>query len=174
MKAPKGILIVLAVVAGTLLLAAPASAATQLNQYEKQLVTLVNKERAKRGLASLRVNSKLVGAARGHSSEMGGFKYFDHSSSDGESWSSRVVRYGYTRQGYDYWKAGENIYFGAQLWSSPVACVDAWMRSKAHRSVLLTRVFRDIGVGAVKTDSGYGSIDGTVWFFTMDVGRRIQ
>lgn len=174
MKTPKGILIVLAVVIGTLLLAAPALAATQLNQYEKQLVTLVNKERAKRGLAPLRVNGKLVEAARGHSAEMGGLKYFDHDSSDGESWSSRVVRYGYARQGYAYWKAGENIYYGAQLWSSPVACVGAWMKSRAHRTVLLTKVFRDIGVGAVKTDSGYGSIDGPVWFFTMDVGRRIQ
>jgi uncharacterized protein YkwD len=174
MKAPKGILIVLVVVLGTLLLAAPALANIKLNHYEKQLVSLVNKQRAKRGLAALQVNRKLVTAARGHSTEMGEVKYFDHPSASGETWSSRVMRYGYTRTGYDYWKAGENIYYGAQLYSSPVACVDAWMKSKAHRTVLLTKVFRDVGVGAVKTDTGYGDVDGTVWFFTMDVGRRIQ
>jgi uncharacterized protein YkwD len=84
------------------------------------------------------------------------------------------VRYGYTRRGYDYWKAGENIYYGAMLYSSPVACVGAWMRSRSHRKVLLTKVFRDLGVGAVKTETGYGDMDGTVWFFTMDVGRRIR
>lgn len=174
MKSPKGILIVLIVVVGTLLLAAPALAATQLNSYEKQVVTLINKQRAKRGLPQLRVNGKLVEAARGHSTEMGELKYFTHGSASGETWSSRIVRYGYTRQGYSYWKAGENIYFGAGLWSSPVACVDGWMKSKSHRTVILTRAFRDIGVGAVKTDTGYGDIDGAVWFFTMDVGRRIQ
>lgn len=174
MKSPKGILIVLAVVVGTLLLAAPALAATQLNSYEKQLVTLVNKERAKRGLAQLRVNGKLVEAARSHSAEMGELKYFAHESASGEAWSSRVIRYGYSRQGYGRWKAGENIYWGANLYSSPVACVDGWMKSSAHRAVILTKAFRDIGVGAVKTDTGYGDVDGTVWFFTMDVGRRSQ
>jgi uncharacterized protein YkwD len=174
MKSPKGILLVLAILVGTLLLAAPALATTQLNNYEKQLINLVNKERAKRGLAQLRVNGKLVEASRSHSTEMGEAKYFDHSSADGEKWSSRVVRYGYKREGYDYWKAGENIYYGANIYSSPVACVDAWMKSKAHKAVLLTKVFRDVGVGAVKTDTGYGDIDGVVWFFTLDLGRRTQ
>ena len=42
-----------------------------------------------------------------------------------------------------------------------------------HRAVLLTKVFREIGVGAVKIDDGYGNIDGTVWFFTLDLGRRV-
>jgi len=174
MKSPKGILIVLVIVVLSLLLAAPALAATQLNSYEKQLITLINKERTKRGLAQLRVNAKLTQSARGHSAEMGELKYFDHNSPSGETWSSRVVRFGYTRQGYDYWKAGENLYYGAMLYSSPVACVDAWMRSRGHRAVLLTKMFRDIGVGAVKTQTGYGDIDGVVWFFTMDVGRRIR
>ena len=44
---------------------------------------------------------------------------------------------------------------------------------EAHRAVILTRVFRHIGLGAVKTDTGYGSIDGAVWFFTLDAGRRV-
>jgi uncharacterized protein YkwD len=174
MKSPKGILIVLIVVVCSLLLVAPALATTQLNRYEQQLASLINKERAKRGLAKLRVNAKLTQSARGHSAEMGELKYFAHTSPGGENWSSRVVRYGYTRQGYDYWKTGENIYYGAMLYSSPVACVDAWMRSRSHRNVILTKVFRDLGVGAVKTETGYGDIDGTVWFFTMDIGRRIR
>jgi uncharacterized protein YkwD len=174
MKSPKGILIVLIVVVCSLLLAAPALASTQLNSYEKQLVTLINKERAKRGLAQLRVNARLTESARGHSAEMGELKYFAHSSPNGESWSTRVVRYGYTREGYDYWKAGENIYYGGMLYSSPVACIDAWMHSRSHRNVILTKVFRDLGVGAVKTETGYGDMDGTVWFFTMDIGRRIR
>jgi len=173
-RPPKSILIVLAVVICSLFSAAPALATVQLNSYEKQVVSLVNKQRAKRGLAKLRVNARLVSAARGHSTEMGEVKYFAHNSANGESWSRRVIRYGYKRSGYSYWKAGENIYWGSSLYSSPVACVNAWMHSKAHRTVILTKRFRDIGVGAVKTCTGYRGIDGTVWFFTMDVGRRIR
>jgi uncharacterized protein YkwD len=175
-KSPKGILIVLAVVVCSFFLAAPALASTQLNGYEKQLVSLINKERAKHGLCALRVNVKLVNSARGHSTEMGQLKYFSHESQipQGESWSSRIVRYGYGRQGYHHWKAGENIYWGAQLYSSPVICVDSWMDSPAHRAVILTKGFRDLGVGAYKTDSGFGGVDGVVWVFTMDAGLRAQ
>lgn len=176
MKSPKGILIVLAVVICSFFLAAPALASTQLNPYEKQLVSLINKERTKRGLSALRVNARLVDASRSHSAEMAQLNYFGHDSQNpqGESWSSRIVRYGYGRQGYGYWKAGENIYWGAQLYSSPVICVDSWMHSPEHRAVILTRTFRDLGVGAYKTDAGYQSVDGVVWVFTMDVGRRTQ
>jgi uncharacterized protein YkwD len=176
MKSPKGILIVLAVVVCSFFLAAPALASTQLNGYEKQLVSLINKERTKHGLRALRLNAKLIDSARAHSTEMGELKYFGHDSQQprGESWSSRIVRYGYGRQGYSHWKAGENIYWGAQLYSSPVLCFDSWMHSAEHRAVVLTRNFRDLGVGACKTDSGFGNVDGTVWMFTMDVGSRTQ
>ena len=157
----------------SLLLAAPSLAAVSLGKYEKQLVAEINKQRAKRGLSKLRVNTKLVTAARAHSTDMGRRKYFDHNSPEGETWSARIVRYGYTRSGCSYWKAGENLYYGAGLFSSPCVVVKAWMESKAHRKVMLTKVFRDIGVGAVKAGDGYGGVDGVVWFFTMDVGRRI-
>jgi len=55
---------------------------------------------------------------------------------------------------------------GAGLFSSPVLIVDKWMKSSMHRAVILTQSFRDLGVGAVS--------DGTVWFFTLDLGRRVR
>jgi uncharacterized protein YkwD len=172
-KPSRIVVVILLAVVGSLLLAAPSLAAVSLNKYEKQLVAEVNKQRAKRGLCKLRVNVKLVSAARAHSADMSQRKYFDHNSPDGECWSSRIVRYGYTRKGCRYWKAGENLYLGAGLFSSPYVVVKSWMSSKRHRTVILTSKFRDIGVGAVKTEDGYGSIDGVVWFFTLDLGRRI-
>jgi uncharacterized protein YkwD len=169
----KSMIIILIAIVGTLLLAAPALAATPLSSYEKQVAALVNKQRARFGLPQLRIQGKLVEAARVHSADMAQRKYFQHDSLSGETWSSRIIHCGYTRKGYRYWKAGENIYYGSGLYSSPLAVVRAWMKSPAHRAVILTRVFRDIGVGAVKTSSGFRGIDGTVWFFTLDVGRRI-
>ena len=173
MKTPRSIVIVLIAIVCSLFLAAPALASTSLNHYEKQLFRLVNKQRAKHGLAVLHLNQKLTNSTRAHSADMGEQKYFSHNSPDGETWSSRIVRYGYKRNGCSYWKAGEDIYYGAGVYSAPVAVIDAWMKSKAHRAVILTRTFRDVGVGAVKTDDGYGNIDGPVWFFTIDLGRRI-
>jgi uncharacterized protein YkwD len=172
-KSPRGILLLFAVIVCALALAAPALASSPLNNYERQLVAAINKERAKHGLSALRLNAKLVDSARGHSADMSARKYFDHDSPDGESWSSRIVRYGYTREGCSYWKAGENIYYGSGLYSSPYVAVRAWMGSKAHRAVILTKTFRDIGVGAVKTEDGYANINGVVWFLTLDVGRRV-
>ena len=171
MKRP--IVVILIAVVCSLALAAPALASTSLNSYEKQILALVNKQRAKHHLARLWVNTKLVNSARAHSTEMGEKKYFSHDSPTGEKWSARIVRHGYTKTGFSYWKAGENIYYGSGLYSSPIAVVKAWMASKAHRAVILTKVFRNIGIGAVKTDTGYDSCEGTVWFFTLDLGRRI-
>lgn len=169
----RSIIVSLIAIVCTLSLAAPALATVSLSNYEKQVFELVNKQRAKHGLARLWVNTKLVNAARAHSAEMAQKKYFSHSSANGETWSSRIIRYGYTRTGCSYWKAGENIYYGSGLYSSPVAVVKAWMASKPHRAVILTKVYRNIGIGAAKTDSGYAKCDGTVWFFTLDLGRRI-
>jgi uncharacterized protein YkwD len=173
MKTRCGIVIVLVALAALLFASMPAaaSAGVSLNSYEQQLVKLVNKERTDRHLAKLHVNVKLVDSARAHSTEMGVLQYLDHNSPTGETWSERIVRHGYSREGYRVWKAGENIAFGAGLYSSPVAVVDQWMQSPMHRDVILAKDFREIGVGAVSAD-GYGSIDGMVWFFTLDLGRR--
>jgi uncharacterized protein YkwD len=176
MKSPKSLLIVLAVIVAGLFLATPALADVQLNAYEKQIVALINKERGDRGLHAVRVNAKLVAAAGAHSAEMGRLDYFSHSSLQptGETWSSRIVRYGYGRSGYSNWSAGEDIYWGASLFSSPVACVNAWMASSQHRAVILNRTFRDIGVGAYKTDAGFRGASGIVWVFTLDMGHRAR
>ena len=174
MKTRCGIILVLVMLTALLLAALPAAApaAVELNPYEQQVVKLVNQERAKRHLVKLRVNAKLVDAARAHTADMGENQYFEHSSYDGTSWSDRVLKY-YVRDGYRRWKAGENIAWGAGLYSSPVSIVSGWMNSPVHRAVILTKDFREIGVGAASVE-GYGSVDGTVWFFTLDLGRRAK
>jgi uncharacterized protein YkwD len=155
-------------------LPAIASAGPALNSYELQLVTCVNLERAQRGLPRLRVSPSLVTSARTHSADMGQRKYFDHNVPGGETWQARVIRSGYSLRGYKVWKAGEDIYWGAGLKSSPVAAVDAWMHSASHRAVILAKGFRDIGVGAIQAPDGGGQASRPVWFFTMDAGVRTK
>ena len=175
MKSRCGIALLLIAVAALLIAAIPAvsSASTQLSTYEQQLVKYVNQERAKAGLGKLHVSAKLVDSARAHSTDMGALQYFDHDSPSGETWSQRILSHGYTREGYKTWKTGENIAWGSGLYSSPVAIVDSWMNSPMHRAVILAKDFRDVGVGAVSCN-GYASIDGMVWFFTLDLGRRAR
>jgi uncharacterized protein YkwD len=175
MKTRCGIVILLVALATLVVASMPvaAHAGVSLNSYEQQLVKCINTERASRHLAKLRINTKLVDSARAHSADMGEKQYFDHNSPGGETWSQRIVRHGYSREGYRTWKAGENIAWGSGLYSSPVAIVDAWMSSSMHRAVILTKDFREIGVGAVSC-KGYGGVDGMVWFFTLDLGRRAK
>jgi uncharacterized protein YkwD len=174
MKKRYGIVIMLAALAALLLMSIPAAApaATSLNPYEKQLISLINKQRAKRHLAALRINPKLMASSRAHSAEMASCKYFAHESANGEAFSVRIVNHGYSRAGYRTWKTGENLYWGAGLYSSPYLVVQGWMKSPSHRQVILTKTFRDIGVGAIVAEDGYGDCSGPVWFFTLDAGRR--
>ena len=130
MKMQRSLIIVLIAIACTLLFATPALASTPLNSYEKQVATLVNKQRARFGLPQLRAPRQ---ADRGRARPLDGHgpaAELEHNSPSGETWSSRIVRCGYTRKGYSYWKAGENIYYGSGLYSSPFVVVKAWMKSR--------------------------------------------
>jgi uncharacterized protein YkwD len=174
-KSRRGMFALLVVLALLLLaaFAVPALAGTDLNSYEQQLVKCVNQERAKKDLAKLKVQAALVEAARAHSADMGENKYLEHDSLDGSSFADRIMQFGYDRDGYSMWKAGEDIAWGAGLYSSPVLIVDEWMASPAHRAVILNKSLREIGVGAVSTE-GYDAVEGTVWFFTLDAGVRAK
>jgi len=168
-KKPTAVMIVLIAVVCSLFIVAPALAAAQLNTNEKQLMASINKVRAKHGLVKFRVNEKLWDAARGHSTEMSEKKYFYHASyGKKEVWSARILRYG-----YKYRTVGEDIYWAGGLTGClPSEVVKAWMKSPAHRKVILTRAFRDIGPGAAMAPDGYGKCTGAVWFYTLDLGRR--
>jgi uncharacterized protein YkwD len=146
--------------------------ALQPSYAEQMALDLINKQRAKRGLRALRLSDALTAAARAHSAEMGSRKFFSHDSSNGESFASRISRYGYSRSGYRSWAAGEDIYWGSGLYGTAVAAVQAWMRSSSHRAVILKRDFRDVGIGAVDCSSGFGGAKGTVTFYPLDAGRR--
>ena len=175
MKSRRGMLALLVALAVFILaaLAAPALAGTQLNPYEQQLAKYVNQERAKKDLPKLKVHASLVTAARAHAADMGTQKYFQHDSLDGSTFADRMVAAGYDREGYRNWRAGENIAWGSGLYSAPSLIVAQWMDSPAHRAVILSKSFKEIGVGAVSTE-GYGSVEGVVWFFTIDLGARAK
>jgi uncharacterized protein YkwD len=130
------------------------------------ILCLVNAERSERGLPRLRTNDDLERAAQDHSSDMVERRFFAHDSPGGASVRDRVERTGYLR-GARRWSLGENIGWASRSISSPAGMVRAWMESPGHREIILTRAFREAGIGiamGVPKGSGAGAT------FTMDFG----
>lgn len=109
--------------------------------YEKQVVDLVNKERAANGLAPLTLNEKLCGVARTKSQDMKDLGYFSHTSPTYGSPFDMMKSFGIS-----YRTAGENIAMGQR---TPEEVVNAWMNSPGHRANILNPSFTQIGVGYV-------------------------
>jgi uncharacterized protein YkwD len=130
---------------------------------------LINRERAARGLRRLRPNSRLGVAATRHSRDMVRRAYFSHDTAGGGSFVRRVLSARYVSR-RAAWSLGENIAWGAGRLASPAATVDAWMRSPGHRANILSRSFREIGVGIAPGTPRRGVGPGAV--YTTDFGRR--
>lgn len=120
-----------------------SKADSSLNAFEKEVVELTNKERAKQGLKALSVDSKLSKSARAKSQDMKDKNYFSHTSPTYGSPFDQMKKFGIT-----YKSAGENI---AQGQRSPQEVVTAWMNSEGHRANILNKSYTHIGVGYVKS-----------------------
>ena len=125
-----------------------------VTSYEKEVVRLVNEERAARGLKALTYNWELCRVARYKSQDMKDNGYFSHTSPVYGSPFQMMKNFGIA-----YRSAGENIARGQK---SPRAVVDAWMNSSGHRANILNPSFTEIGVGYVA--------DGSYWT-QMFIGR---
>ena len=135
--------------------AATASAATDA-QMARQVITLVNRERAKVKCSPLRIGTALGKAAQLHSADMAKYNYFSHTSRDGRSPWQRI-----RAQNYAYGSA-ENIAAGQR---TPAAVMDAWMNSAGHRENILNCSNKAVGVGVARGGS-YGI------YWTQDFGTR--
>ena len=117
--------------------AAPAQAPAYASRDDLagQVVSLVNAERARQGLGSLRVDAELTRAARVRAREIA--RTFSHTRPDGSDWST-VSAAAY----------GENIARGQ---NSAQKVMAAWMTSSTgHRETILRPSYGSIGVCAIK------------------------
>ena len=114
---------------------------TSVTNYEKEVVRLVNEERAKNGLKPLTYDWELSRVARIKSQDMKDNKYFSHTSPIYGSPFQMMKSFG-----IKYRSAGENIARGQ---ATPQAVVNAWMNSSGHRANILNSSFTHIGVGYV-------------------------
>ena len=109
--------------------------------FEKEVVRLVNVERESRGLKALTYDWELSRVARYKSRDMRDNNYFSHNSPTYGTPFQMMKSFGIT-----YKIAGENIAKGQ---ATPEAVVRAWMNSSGHRKNILNSSFTHIGVGYV-------------------------
>ncbi len=112
--------------------------------FAKQVVNLVNEERAKAGVSALVLDETLASAAMVRATEIE--TSFSHTRPDGRSFSTVL-----SDMGIQYRRSGENIAWGQQ---SPKAVMEGWMNSKGHRANILNPNFTKIGVGYRKNAAG--------------------
>jgi uncharacterized protein YkwD len=151
--------------------AAGPAAAFDRRASERALLGLINHARTRRGLARLRLDTPLDRAALSHSRSMLSHGRFSHLSIGGGSCCARLVRAGYGRKGCSSWAVSEVIGWGAGLRGTPRAIFTAWMHSSSHRSILLRKRWRDVGIGAAS--GRFHGLSGAV-LFTVDLGRRTR
>jgi uncharacterized protein YkwD len=132
-----------------------AGAPTRNVSAENLAVRFTNAQRAQHGCSALRVDTRLVTAAREHSRDMRVRHYFGHDTPGGKTPWDRIMADGYSRPG------AENIAMG---YATAQAVVNGWMRSPGHRANILNCSLKAVGMGVE-----YGS--GGPWW-TQDFGYK--
>lgn len=151
--------------------AACASAAihpAQLGHAKARQTTLclLNRERRARGLRPLRLNRRLSIAAARHSRNMVRKDFFAHG-----NFVARILNARYVGR-RAAWSLGENIAWGTGSLATPAEIVRGWMNSSGHRHNILSRRFRDIGIGIARGAPGMGRSVAPGATYTTDFGRK--
>lgn len=112
---------------------------SNISSFEQQVLDLTNAERAKAGLAPLKLNTELSRVARIKSQDMRDKNYFDHNSPTYGSPFDMMRSFG-----IKFTAAGENIAAGQ---TTPQQVVQGWMNSPGHRQNILNANYNQIGIG---------------------------
>jgi uncharacterized protein YkwD len=150
-------------VGGARLLAnATSAAAWRPSSDECAFLSIINSYRGKSGLAPLTISLTLGAAAEDHSLDMASNDYFDHTLSNGTSWSDNITKHGYPKGTV----RAENIAAGRAAASD---VFDQWRNSAGHNANMLGSKFRAIGIGrSENADSTY------TWYWTTTFGSTVD
>ena len=109
-------------------------------ELARQLLTLVNIERARVGVTPLTMSERLTVAAEDYACTMAGEDFFDHihpATGDGPGARAAAV-------GYEFFAVGENLAGGQP---TAAEAFDGWMSSPSHRYNLLSPEWKETGIG---------------------------
>ncbi|MBI2636404.1 CAP domain-containing protein [Candidatus Peregrinibacteria bacterium] len=115
--------------------------------FRRDVLSIVNQERQKRGIATLTRNPILERSAQIHANDMAKRNFFSHIAPDGTDLEDRIRATGYFVKpcncsvSFPY---GENIAKGQK---NAKDVMSAWMRSSTHRENILNGKFKEFGLG---------------------------
>ena len=119
--------------------------ATPVDPVVAELLEGHNQERAKAGLGPLKLEPKLMEAARAHAKDMAERVEMTHEGSDGSTPQQRVVG-----AGYHYLLTGENV---ARGYRAIPEVMQSWMESPPHKKNILGD-FTEIGLAKALDKEG--------------------
>lgn len=135
----------------------------------KALVCDINVIRERNGVHALRWNATVAQPAQAFAQELAGRRAISHASSDGRDPKDRIFATGYFN-GFAAWLVLENVDWGSNAYSTPLATALGWMNSDAHRANLLDPQAAEIGVGIAQ-----GELDGRIGngtYYVADFAAR--
>jgi uncharacterized protein YkwD len=135
------------------------AALPSLEQMEKDLLLVLNRERTARNLPALTPFPPLAALARRQSSEMARLSILMHTSATGKSYTDRLVDAGVL-----FAANGENV--ARSETSVPEAIHESFMASPGHRKNVLNPDFDQVGIGIVRGKEGS-------YFVTEDFARGL-
>jgi uncharacterized protein YkwD len=115
------------------------------NAMQQELLSHLNAERKAHGLPALKLSAKLDKAAQGHACDNAKRRSISHESSDGGTLKTRL-----RRVGYGFRTAAENTGRG---FATGARAVEWWMHSPKHKTNILLRKAREVGVGIAMSDA---------------------
>jgi uncharacterized protein YkwD len=142
-------------------LSATVDRARNLSRPE-QIWMSVNRERERRGIPALALNTQLSSAARTHSKNMAIQDFFSHTDHLGTSHRDRILAARYSPL-----FSGENIAAGR---SGARDTMSQWMNSPGHQANILNINYTEIGVGYHHLSNDTGSINYN-HYWTQKFGR---
>jgi len=120
------------------------------DQFDQELLNLVNQYRSQHGLRALSLSQKLDQAADKFSNRMASGNFFSHTDPSNRSTFSSRIR----AEGYNGGWTGENIAAGR---NTAAAVLQQWIDSPPHRANILNPNFTHMGIGyAYNASSTYG------------------
>jgi uncharacterized protein YkwD len=125
----------------------------------RSLLAEVNRTRRTHGLRPLAYSAALANAATEHSMALATAGMFTHNWPTTGRLFSSWIRGFYPARGYRTWSAGENLLWGSPGFT-PASAVQQWLDSPTHRRVLLTRSWRELGIGVVSAVGAPGTYGG--------------
>jgi uncharacterized protein YkwD len=117
----------------------------KLTDDEKAIVDATNAERKKAALPELKVNEKMVEAARSHAANIAKQDILEHTL-DGKTAGDRVKEVGFR-----FRHTGENI---AHNQKTTQEVLESWMNSDGHKANILSKDYEEIGAAVTKNDKG--------------------